>query len=69
MPDVSEPTVRLHVRVHVDHTDDGYDTGIPLAEWNALSDEERSAVYNGAWDAAAQHDDGGIWPATEGAKS
>jgi hypothetical protein len=63
----TDQTVKLHVEVHVDYTDDDYDTGVTVAEWNAMSPSERGTVQAEAWQTAVQYDDGGIWPVTPGA--
>lgn len=63
----NDETVKLNVTVHVDYDDPEYDTGITVDEWNAMTPQQRRREIQGAWDAAAQSDDGGIWPVTDGA--
>lgn len=63
-----EETVRLHVTVRVDYDNPDYDTGLTVAEWNALTPEQRGRWVTNAWEVAAQTDDGGIRVVTEGAE-
>lgn len=62
-------TVRLAIVIHIDQCDDDYDTELTVEQWNALTDAERSSLYQGVWEAMAQHDDGGVAVLTEGAVS
>lgn len=61
-------TVKLDITVEINEHDPEYDTEITVEEWNALSDVERSAVYQHAWQAMAEGDNGGVRVVTEGAK-
>jgi hypothetical protein len=60
-------TVKLHVEVHINYTDGDYDTGVTVAEWNAMSPTERGNIQAEAWEVAVQYDNGGIWATTPGA--
>lgn len=60
-------TVKLHVEVQVSYTDDDYDTGITVEQWNAMTPGERGKIRQEAWEVAAQSDGGGIWATTPGA--
>ena len=64
---MSDQTVRLHVHVQINSVDDDYDTGITVAEWNAMTPSQRSDIRAEAWEVAAQNDNGGVWTTTDGA--
>jgi len=60
-------TVKIRVEIEISMAGDA-DTGVSLDEWNAMSDEERSALVGQIWlDEAGGHDNGGVWTLTEGA--
>jgi hypothetical protein len=63
-----DETVRLEISIQIDEYDNDYDTGYSVAEWNALTDEERSAVYHDAWEAMTAADSGGVRVLTPGAE-
>lgn len=60
-------TVRLDITVSIDQRDDNYDTGLSVAAWNDLTDAGRSAIYQSAWNAMAEQDNGGVTVLTPGA--
>ena len=61
-----DETVRLRVTIEIS-VDEECDTGLTVAEWNALSDEERGAVAGKHWDELAENDNGGTSVRTPGA--
>lgn len=65
---MSKPTVRLDITIEIRQHDADYDTEMTVEEWNALTDDERGQVYQDAWSAMAQNDNGGVHVLTEGAE-
>jgi hypothetical protein len=65
---VSDETVRLDISIQIDQHDDNYDTGITVPEWNAMTNEDRSKVYQEAWSTMTEQDNGGVTVLTEGAE-
>lgn len=65
---MDDRTVRLDISIQIDQHDDDYDTGITVAEWNAMTDKQRSNVYRDAWSTMAEIDNGGVRVLTEGAE-
>ncbi len=63
-----DETVKLDIRIEISQHDPDYDTGLTVAEWNALTPAERSDIYQGAWNAMAGADNGGVRVVTEGAE-
>lgn len=64
----SEETVILNMTIEIS-TGGVVDTGLTVAEWNALDDVERSSVVSELWlDEASNHDNGGVSVATPGAE-
>jgi hypothetical protein len=62
-------TVKLSISIHIDTEDDAADTGFTLAQWNAMTDHERSEIVSDMWmTMAGDHDNGGIKIVTDGAK-
>lgn len=51
-------TVKLRIVIEIS-TDGEVDTGLAVAEWNALTDEERSEIYHNLWDEEAGNADNG----------
>lgn len=67
----AEETVKIQITISIETASDegGDDTGIMVAEWNAMSNSERSAIYRQMWDdLAANADGGGARVITEGAE-
>lgn len=64
-----DETVKLDISVEIDQHDPSYDTGLTVEAWNALNDDQRSALYQEAWDSLAQRDNGGVRVITPGAKA
>lgn len=64
---MSEETVRLDISIEIDERG-VVDTGITVAAWNAMTDDERSAVIQDEWDNLAQRDNGGIRVLPKGAE-
>lgn len=63
-----DETVKLDISIHIDQHDPEADTGLTVAEWNALTPAERSSIYAGMWEAMAGMDSGGVRVVTEGAE-
>jgi hypothetical protein len=61
-------TVKLDISIDIRQHDEAADTGLTVAEWNALTDEGRSAIYQEMWQAMAGQDNGGVRVVTEGAE-
>jgi len=61
-------TVKIDIRIFIDQHDPEADTGKTVAEWNALTDRERSAIYKDMWFSMAECDDGGAKVVTPGAE-
>jgi hypothetical protein len=62
-------TVKLHITIEISTEDEAADTGLTVAEWNAMTDEERSDVMDGIWsEMAGGANNGGISVVTEGAE-
>jgi hypothetical protein len=60
-------TVKISIEIGVS-TEGVHDTGLTVAQWNALSLEERSAMVAEMWSTeAGDHDNGGMSVVTEGA--
>jgi len=60
-------TVRLDVNIDIRQHDPDVDTGLTVEQWNALTPEERSAVYEGIWEDMTGRDNGGVRVVTPGA--
>jgi len=61
-------TVLIRISIQISSEAD-CDTGLTVDQWNALSDEERSAIYHNLWsDEAANSDGGGARVLTPGAE-
>lgn len=67
---MSQPdeTVKLHITIDIQQDDPECDTGYSVAEWNALTHDERRTAYMNIWDAMASADNGGIRVVTAGAE-
>lgn len=63
-----KPTVRLDISIQINQHDSNYDTGLTVEEWNALTNQERSEIYQGVWEVMAGRDNGGVHVLTEGAE-
>ncbi|MGI5247567.1 hypothetical protein [Dactylosporangium sp. CA-139066] len=63
-----DETVKLDIRIEISQHDPEYDTELTVDQWNALTDAERSAIYQNAWSALAERDNGGVRVVTEGAE-
>ncbi len=63
----AEETVRIDISIQIDQQD-VVDTGLTVAQWNALSDAERWRIAREQWDIMASRDDGGMSVVTEGAE-
>jgi hypothetical protein len=61
-------TVKLHITIDIQQEDDDADTGLTLEQWNSLTDQERSNIYQDMWNAMAEQDNGGVSVVTPGAK-
>lgn len=59
--------VLLSIHIEIDQHDDAAETGLTVAQWNALTDDERTAIYRGMWETMASVDNGGISVVTDGA--
>lgn len=62
----------VHIRVSIDFkpSDNSVETGLTVAEWNALSDDERRTIARDIWETEmANADQGGMSVETEGAES
>ncbi len=64
---MSNETVRLDISIDI-RTEGVVDTGITVADWNAMTNEQRSDVIQQSWNDMAQQDNGGISVVTEGAE-
>ena len=51
-------TVQIRISIQISSEGD-CDTGLTVDQWNALSNEERSAIYHDLWGAEAANGDGG----------
>lgn len=60
-------TVKVRVRVEIS-SEDVIDTEMTVEQWNALTDDQRYAVYRNAWEAMCESDNGGVSVLTEGAE-
>jgi hypothetical protein len=64
-------TVKIQISIQIDTESDegGDDTGLTVAEWNSLTNAERSKIYRQMWDdMAANGDNGGAHVVTAGAE-
>lgn len=61
-------TVKLDIAIEISQHNPEYDTEITVADWNAMTERERSEVYTDAWNTMAQSDTGGIRVITQGAE-
>lgn len=64
---MSQPTVRIDIAIMIEEQG-VVDTEIPVAEWNAMTDDERHAVARRMWNAMAEQDNGGMRVVTPGAE-
>jgi hypothetical protein len=64
---MSNETVHLDISIQID-TQAVVDTGITVADWNAMTDEQRSEIAQSAWSDMAEQDNGGMFVVTEGAE-
>lgn len=64
----ADETVKLDITIDIQQHDPDVDTGLTVAEWNALTDAERSRIYQKMRDAMAEADNGGVRVMTEGAE-
>jgi hypothetical protein len=63
---MNEDTVKVHINIEI-LVDGTYDTGMTVAEWNALTPAERSDIVQDMKDTAMEADNGGAWVETDGA--
>lgn len=62
-------TVEIRVIIDYKRSDSTIDTGLTVAEWNALPTAERAEIARGFWEAElANADQGGMSVETEGAE-
>lgn len=61
----ADETVKVTIDIQTDGT---HDTGLTIAEWNALTDVERSRIVQDLWEDHAGADNGGVHVETEGAE-
>lgn len=64
---MTEETVRIDISIDI-RTEAVIDTGLTVSYWNALTDEQRSAIAQAAWNGMAEQDSGGMSVVTEGAE-
>ncbi len=64
---MSRETVHLDISIDI-QTEGVVDTGVTVAEWNAMTDEQRSEIAQSAWSDMAEQDNGGMRVVTEGAE-
>lgn len=65
---MDEDEVMVNVTIEIS-TSGALGTGYTLAAWNALTDQQRSAVVTSIWmDEAGGHDNGGVSVLTPGAE-
>ena len=60
-------TVKLHITIDIHTEDEAADTGLTVAEWNALTTEQRREITRDMWLEMCGADNGGITVVTEGA--
>jgi len=65
---MADETVKLDITIRIDQHDPEYDTELTVEQWNTLTDAERSAIYQSAWETMAGMDTGGVRVVTEGAE-
>ncbi len=65
---MSNETVRIDISIDI-QTEGVVDTDITVADWNAMTDQQRSDIVQQYWNDMAQQDNGGISVVTEGAAS
>jgi hypothetical protein len=61
----ADETVRIRISIDI-RTEGTVDTDLTVAEWNALTDQERDQIAQENW-AAMVVDNGGMWVVTDGA--
>ncbi len=64
---MSSETVRLDISIEIDEQA-VVDTGITVADWNAMTDDQRQSVIQEQWNNLAERDNGGITVLTKGAE-
>lgn len=64
---MAEETVHIDISIDI-QTEAVIDTELTVSYWNALTDEQRSAIAQAAWNDMAAQDNGGMSVVTEGAE-
>jgi hypothetical protein len=64
---VAEETVKIRIEIEIS-TAGTLDTEVPLAEWNAMTQDERTRIANQMWATeCSNNDSGGVWVVTDDA--
>ncbi|GAA2623804.1 hypothetical protein GCM10010399_63860 [Dactylosporangium fulvum] len=64
---MADETVKIRIAIDI-QSESTYDTGKTVAEWLALTDEQRSDIKAGFWNEESENDNGGVWVETKGAE-